>query len=242
MIPERLLVQAATIERHFPTVEELPYPNHPTAAHLLLKPQCDIGAIIMNQPAAEADEVVVIALDLEVEGRPRFGDAFDRDDRFPFAGAVSKQIARFERLRRDPVRVIRRQVVPVAVNVERMPQCYLHRLRLAFDLNSQKLAGRVPEKPYNLPEFHPAGGFIIAQHAVAGFDQFDRNKSLVGMNKRAGDKTQRASRVVDPICPSKKTSERNEPDGILNGFPEFAPTAFDDRSENSERNPGNGQD
>ncbi len=33
----------------------------------------------MNQPAAESDEVVVVALDLEIEGRLRFGDAFDRD-------------------------------------------------------------------------------------------------------------------------------------------------------------------
>lgn len=53
----------------------------------------------MNQPAAKSDEVVVIAFDLEVECSPRFGDAFDRDDRLPFAGAVSQQIVRFERLR-----------------------------------------------------------------------------------------------------------------------------------------------
>ncbi len=65
----------------------------------------------MNQPAAEPDEIVVIALDLEVECSPRFGDAFDRDDRLPFAGAVFEQIARLQRLRRDPLAVIRRPVV-----------------------------------------------------------------------------------------------------------------------------------
>lgn len=65
----------------------------------------------MDKPAAESDEVVVVAFDLEVEGRPRFGDTFDRDDRLPLASAVSEQIARFERLRRDPIAVIPQQVV-----------------------------------------------------------------------------------------------------------------------------------